>query len=171
MLLLSLLLAVPVPPGALLDQAPQAAIVARGRPPSEPVRGMAEYLGALTAFTLVNAAGSALLSDARVTVGHHSWSVDNTPAVAGAGACFALSPLAAALASYFIGRTSDSWSPSLGWAAVGAYGTALVAVAGGVGLASVNVDRSTAMAANTALYLAIPLGTVLVQNATKLPMP
>ena len=168
-MLLALLLAAAVPPGALVDQAPDTAVIARAQPPSEPVRGVAEYFAALAAFTLVNAGGSALLSDARVTVAKHTWSIDNTPAVVGAGACFLLSPLAAALTSYFIGKGSDGWDPSLGWATAGAYSTGAVAVAAGVALAAGNVDRGTAVAANTALYLAVPLGAVLLQNAMKTP--
>ena len=89
----------------------------------------------------------------------------------GAGACFVLSPLAAALTSWLIGKGSDEWDPSLGWATLGAYGTSLAAVGAGLGLAAMNVDRGAAVAANTALYLAVPLGTVLVQNATKSPRP
>lgn len=168
-MLAALLLAVAVPRGALVDQAPDAAVVSRGERPSEPMRGVAEYLGALAAFSLFNAGGSALLSDARLVVGHHTWSVDNAGAVVGAGACFVLSPFAAALASYLIGRGSDAYQPSLGWAAVGAYGTSVVAVSAGLGLAVADVDRTAAVAVDTALYLAIPLGAVLLQNATKTP--
>ena len=170
-MLLLLLLAAPVPRAALLDQAPDAAIVARAERPSEPLRGVAEYVGALAAFTVLNAGGSALLSDARVTVAKGSVSVDGTSSLVGAGACFALSPLAAALTSYFIGKGSDSWDPSLGWATLGAYGTSLLAVGAGVGMAAANDDRGTAIAANAALYLAVPLGAVMLQNATKSPRP
>src|ERR1041384_681160 len=123
----------------------------------------------MAAFTLVNAGGSAALSRPRGHGAKGRWSVENAPAVAGAGACFVLSPLVAAMTSYFIGNGSDEWRPSAGWATLGAYGTSAVALAAGLGLASMNVDRSTAMAANTLLYLSVPLGTVLVQNATKAP--
>ena len=37
----------------------------------------------------------------------------------------------------------------------------------GLGLAAADLDRGAAIAADTALYLAVPLGTVLLQNATK----
>ena len=70
-----------------------------------------------------------------------------------------------------IGNGSDAWDPSLGWASLGAYGTSLVAVGAGLGLAAANVDRGAATAANAALYLAVPLGTVLLQNVTKSPRP
>ncbi|HUJ29377.1 MAG TPA: hypothetical protein VLW85_25330 [Myxococcales bacterium] len=168
-MLAALLLATAVPPAAIADLPPDVALVARGERASEPVRGVVEYLGALAAFTLANVGGSALLSDARVRVGHGTWSVDNGGAVAGAGACFVLSPLAAALTSYFIGKGSDAYDPSLGWSTLGAYGTSAVALVAGLGLAAVNVDRSAAVAADTVLYLAVPLGSVLLQNATKEP--
>jgi hypothetical protein len=162
------LLALAVPREALYDDAPAQMVVARARPAGEPLRGVAEYAGALAAFTLVNAGGSALLSDARfnVTKGGDV-SSSGSAALVGAGACFVLSPLAAALTSWLIGKGSDTYDPSLGWATLGAYGSSLLAVGTGVGLAAMNLDRGPAIAANTALYLAVPLGTVLVQNATK----
>lgn len=171
--LLAALLAAPVPREALLDDAPAAATVARAGRRGEPLRGVAEYFGALAAFTLVNAAGSAFLSEARIAVdkgGQVSVNGAEGPLI-GAGVCFVLSPLAGALASWLIGKGSDAWDPSLGWAALGGYATSLVAVGTGVGLAVANVDRGAAIAANTALYLAVPLGTVLLQNATKSPLP
>jgi hypothetical protein len=163
----------PVPREALYTEAPTQTIVARAQPPGEPVRGVVEYVAALAAFTLVNAGGSMLLSDARITVAQGgSVSLNGSePSLAGAGACFLLSPLAAAVTSWMIGKGSDDWSPSLGWATLGAYGTSAVALGAGLGLAAMNVDRGTAIAANTALYLAVPLGTVLLQNATKTPRP
>ena len=54
---------------------------------------------------------------------------------------------------------------------MGAYGTSLVAIGAGLGLAAANLDRGAAIAANTGLYLAVPLGAVLVENATKSPHP
>ena len=163
----------PAPREALLYDAPAQATVARAQPRGEPVRSVAEYVASLAAFTLVNAAGSALLSDARVTVAKGgAVSLNGSEAaLAGAGACFVLSPLVAAVTSWMIGRGSDDWDPSLGWASLGAYGTSLVAVGAGLGLAAMDVDRGAAIAANTALYLAVPLGTVLLQNATKSPRP
>lgn len=171
--LLALALAAPVPRAALLDEAPSPVMVARAERPSEPWRGVAEYAGALAAFTLFNAGGSALLSNAHLTVAPGgSVSLDGAQgSLAAAGALFVLSPLAGALASWLIGKGSDSWDPSLGWATLGGYGTSLLAVGAGFGLAAANVDRGTAVAANTALYLAVPLGTVLLQNATKSPRP
>ena len=163
----------PAPREALLDDAPTQVTVARAQPRGEPLRGVAEYAAALAAFTLVNAGGSALLSDSRVTVakgGSVSFN-GSQPSLVCAGACFVLTPLAAALTSWLIGKGSDEWDPSLGWATLGAYGTSLAAVGAGLGLAAMNVDRGAAVAANTALYLAVPLGTVLVQNATKSPRP
>ena len=73
--------------------------------------------------------------------------------------------------SWLIGKGSDSWDPSLGWTSLGAYGSSLLAVGAGVGLAAANVDRGTATGANAALYLAVPLATVLLENATKSPLP
>jgi len=161
----------PAPREALLDDAPTQIAVARAQPHGEPLRGVAEYVASLAVFTLVNAGGSALLSDSRVTVSKGGGVSFNgsEASLAGAGACFVLSPLAAAVTSWLVGKGSDSWDPSLGWATLGAYGTSLVAVGAGLGLAAMNVDRGAAVAANTALYLAVPLGTVLVQNATKTP--
>jgi hypothetical protein len=175
-LLLSAALAAPLPAAprqALLDEAPSSVTVARGQPRGEPLRGVAEYFASLAAFTLVNAGGSALLSNSRVSVskGGQASLNGSEGALIGAGACFVLSPLAAALTSWMVGRGSDSWDPSLGWASLGAYGTSLAAVGAGLGLAAANVGRDTALAANTALYLAVPLGTVLLQNATKSPRP
>ena len=166
-------LAAPVPRAALMDEAPAAVTVARAERRSEPVRGVVEYVASLAAFTLVNAGGSALLSNAHVTVSKGgNVAFDGSQAsLAGAGVCFALSPLAAALTSWLVGKGSDSWDPSLGYASLGAYGTSLLAVGAGLGLAAANVDRGAAVAANTALYLAVPLGTVLLQNATKSPLP
>lgn len=171
--LVAAVLAAPVPRAALLDEAPASVTVARAERRSEPVRGVVEYAASLAAFTLVNAAGSALLSSAHVTVSKGgSVSLDGSQAsLAGAGVCFALSPFAAALTSWLVGKGSDEWDPSLGWASLGAYGTSLIAVGAGVGLAAANVDRGAAVAANAALYLAVPLGTVLLQNATKSPLP
>jgi hypothetical protein len=171
--LLAALVLPQAPRAALLDEAPAQVTVARAERRSEPLRGVAEYAGALAAFTLLNAGGSALLSQARVTV-HKGGGVSmsgSEPALAGASVCFALSPLAGALASWIIGNGSDAWEPSLGWASLGAYATSLVAVGAGFGLAAANVDRGAATAANTALYLAVPLGTVLLQHATKSPRP
>jgi hypothetical protein len=169
-MLAAVLLALAVPRQALYDDAPTQITVARAQPPGEPLRGLAEYAGALAAFTLMNAGGSAVLSDARfnVTKGGDV-SSNGTGALVTAGACFVLSPLAAAVTSWLIGNGSDTYHPSLGWATLGAYGSSLVAVGAGLGLAAMNVDRGAAVAANTALYLAVPLGTVLVQNATKAP--
>ena len=171
--LLAALLAPPAPRAAIFNEAPAQVTVARAERRSEPLRGVAEYAGALAAFTLFNAGGSALLSQARVSV-HKGGGVSlggSEPALAGAAVCFALSPLAAALTSWIIGNGSDAWDPSLGWASLGAYGTSLVAVGAGLGLAAANVDRGAATAANAALYLAVPLGTVLLQNVTKSPRP
>ncbi|MCA1826385.1 MAG: hypothetical protein ABR567_03325 [Myxococcales bacterium] len=161
----------PAPREALLDDAPTQVAIARARPQGEPLRGVAEYFASLAAFTLVNAGGSAMLSNGHVTVSKGgNVSLDGSQAsLAAAGTCFVLSPLAAALTSWLVGKGSDSWDPSLGWTTLGAYGTSLAAVGAGLGLAAMNVDRGAAVAANTAFYLAIPLGTVLVQNATKSP--
>jgi len=169
MVALLLLLAVPVPRAALLDQPVDVQVVARAQPRSEPLRGVAEYFASLAAFTLVNAGGSALLSGARVNVSQsRQVSLGNSgPSLAAGGVCFALSPLALAVTSYFIGKGSDSWDPSLGWTTLGAYGSSLIAVGAGLGLAAADLDRGAAIAADTALYLAVPLGTVLLQNATK----
>ena len=70
-----------------------------------------------------------------------------------------------------VGNGSDVWEPSLGWASLGAYGSSLLAIGGGYLLAGADVSRDTAVAANAALYLAVPLATVLVQNATKSERP
>ena len=69
-----------------------------------------------------------------------------------------------------MGKTSDEWKPSFGWPLLGAYGSSLLAVGAGLGLAAADVNRDAATAANAALYLAVPLATVLVQNATKEPV-
>ena len=166
-------LAVPVPRAALLDETPASFAVARAERRSEPLRGVVEYVAGLAAFTLVNAGGAALLSQAHVTVSHGgAVAFDGSQAaLVGAGACFVLSPLAAALTSWMIGKGSDQWDPSLGWTTLGAYGTSLLAIGGGLGLAAANVDRGAAIAANTGFYLAVPLGAVLLENATKSPLP
>jgi drug/metabolite transporter (DMT)-like permease len=165
-------LAVAVPPAALVDSRPDAVVVARAKPPGEPLRMAGEYLGALAAFTAVNAGGVAFLSGARV---RHAvtgeTSLDSPGSLAAAGAAFVLSPLASALASWLIGKGSDAYDPSLGGAVLGAYGTSAVAVGAGLGLAAANLDRGAAKVANVLLYLAVPAGTVLVQNALKTERP
>lgn len=167
-LLLACTLAAAAPPAALLDSRPDAVVVSRATPPGEPLRMAGEYLGALAAFTAVNAAGSAFLSGARV---HHDvqgqTSVASGGSLAAAGTCFVLSPLASALASWLIGKGSDRYDPSLGGAVLGAYGTSALAIGAGLGLAAANLDRDAAKAANLLLYLAVPAGAVLVQNALK----
>lgn len=156
------------PPQALVQLAPDAATVARAEPQHEYARSVAEYFTSLAAFTALNATAGALLSQTHVTVTRGHATFDGSKgAAAGAGACIVLSPLAAALGSWLVGRGSDSYEPSLGYATLGAYGTSLLAVAGGLGLAAADVSRDTAVAANTALFLAVPLGTVLLQNATR----
>lgn len=171
-LLLACSLAMAAPPAALVDSRPDSVVVARAKPPGEPLRMGGEYLGALAAFTALNAAGSAFLSGARV---HHAvggqTSVDSPGSLAAAGTCFVLSPLASALASWFIGKGSDAYDPSLGGAVLGAYGTSAVAVGAGFGLAAADLDRGAAQVANVLLYLAVPAGTVLVQNALKTERP
>jgi hypothetical protein len=172
MLLLCLaLLAEPVPSGAIVTTPTDAAMVARARPTSEPLRALVEYGSALAAMTLVNAGGVASLNGARVTVSQQgSVSLNGSGgSMAAAGACFLLSPLAAALSSWAVGKTSPQWDPSLGWAAVGAYGSSAIAIGAGMGLSAMGVGHDAAVFANTALYLGVPLGTVLVQNATKTP--
>lgn len=173
MLAFLLAAALTVPRAALLDDAPASLTMARAGRRSEPVRGVVEYVAGLAAFTLVNAGGSALLSQAHVTVARGgAVTVDGSQAaLVGAGACFLFSPLAAAVTSWLIGKGSDQWEPSLGWTSLGAYGTSLLAVGGGLGLAAANVDRGAAIAANTGFYLAVPLGAVLLENATKSPLP
>src|SRR4051794_16239099 len=112
------LLAVPVPRAALFTERAEAAVVARGQPKGEPLRGLLEYGAALAAFTVVNAAGAAIASSGTIDVsqsGHVSVSGATGP-LAGAAICFALSPLASALGSWAVGKTSDAWDPSLGWA-------------------------------------------------------
>jgi hypothetical protein len=58
----------------------------------------------------------------------------------------------------------------LGWAAAGAYGSEALAIGAGLGLGALRVNRSAGIAVNTLLYLGVPLGTVLVQNATARPL-
>jgi hypothetical protein len=170
MLHLALLLAASVPPGVLLDDPVETAVVVRAHPKGEPVRGVVEYGSALAAMTLVNVAGSAFLNGSRVTVSQQgSASLDGSAGSIAAGVCFALSPMVAAVTSWAIGKGSDDWNPSLGWAMAGAYGSAAVAVGAGLGLSAAGISHDSAVVANTALYLAVPLGTVLVQNATKTP--
>src|SRR5207245_1508893 len=73
-----------------------------------------------------------------------------------AGLCFAISPFAAALGSYLVGKGSDRWDPSLGWASAGAYGTALVAAGAGLGMGAADVDRTAARVMDGVLYFAVP---------------
>jgi hypothetical protein len=164
-------LATAVPPSALLDSRPDAVVVARARPAGEPWRMAGEYLGALAAFTALNAAGSAFLSGASVQVAGGRTTVHSAGSIAAGATCIALSPLASALASWLIGNGSDAWDPSLGGAVLGAYGTSAVAVGAGLGLAAVNLDRGAAKVANALLYLAVPAGTVLAQGAFKTERP
>jgi hypothetical protein len=170
--LLVAVLAVPVPRAALLTEAADVAIVARGEPRGEPIRALAEYGTALAAMTLVNAVGVAFLGSGTINVNQGgSVSLGGAGgALASAGICFALSPLAAALGSWAVGKTSDSWSSPLGAATAGAYGTAALAVAAGFGMGAAGVNRNVGIAANTLLYLAVPLGAVLLQNAEKTPL-
>jgi hypothetical protein len=171
-LLLACGLATAVPPAALLDSRPDTVVVARARPAAEPWRMAGEYLGALAAFTALNAAGSAFLSGASVQVAQGGrTSVHSAASLAAGGTCIALSPLASALASWLIGKGSDAWDPSLGGAVLGAYGTSAVAVGAGLGLAAANLDRGAAKVANALLYLAVPAGTVLAQDAFKTERP
>ena len=131
---------------------------------------MAEYAVALAAFTAVNLAGVVLANQATVRVARGNVSVEGSKEALVAGAAaFALSPFAGALGSYLVGRGSDHWRPKLGWATLGGYGVATLALAGGYGIATTDVNRDTARALNGALYLAVPLGSVLLQNATKSP--
>ena len=171
-LLLLALLASGAPPAALYQSTPDAVTVARAEPPHEYARAAVEYGAALAAFTGVNALGSALLSQGHVTVaaGHAAYD-GSTAALGGAVACFALSPFVAALTSWIVGNGSESYEPHLGWATLGAYGASAVAIGAGYGLARAEVSRDAAVAASTALYLAVPLGAVLLQNATKTPHP
>jgi hypothetical protein len=171
--LLFAVLAVPVPRAALLTDAADAAIVARATPAGEPIRGLAGYGAALAAMTAVNLVGVAILSSSGAIQVDRSHSVSlggAGGALAGAGICFALSPLASAVASWAAGKTSDTWDSPLGWATAGAYGSAALAVGTGLGLGAAGVNRGFGIAANTLLYLAVPLGTVLVQNAEKRPL-
>jgi|GEM_PF-1939576 len=163
-------LAASVPASALVDTPEASATVARAEPRGEPLRIAAEVGVSLAAFTALNLAGALLLSSSHVTVRRSSVSLDGSgPQLAFAAACFALSPLAAALGSSLVGRGSDAWEPQLRWAALGAYGASALAVGAGLGLSAANVDRGTAQVVNTALYLAVPLTTVLLQNVTKVP--
>ncbi len=160
------------PPAALFQSRADKVAVARAESPTEYARAAAEYGASLAAFTGVNAIGSALLSQGHVTVGGGHASYDgSTAALGGAIGCFVLSPFVAALTSWIVGKGSDSYDPHLGWATLGAYGTSLLAVGVGYGLATTDVSRDTAVAVNTALYLVVPLGTVLLQNVTKTPHP
>jgi len=169
--LLACALATAVPPAALLDSRPDAVVVARARPAAEPWRMAGEYLGALAAFTALNAAGSAFLSGASVQVAQGRTTVHSAGSLAAGGTSIALSPLASALASWLIGKGSEAWDPSLGGAVLGAYGTSAVAVGAGLGLAAANLDRGAAKVANALLYLAVPAGTVLAQDAFKTERP
>jgi hypothetical protein len=147
------------------------AVSAASRPAGEPTRAVFEYLVSTIVFSGMNAAGAALLS-------HSSLHVSNTGGVSlagnrnsliAAGSLFVLSPFGAALSSYLVGRGSDTWKPGLLSPTLGAYGMSAVAVAAGLGIATTNVDRNTAIALNGALYLSVPLAAVLLQNATKDP--
>jgi hypothetical protein len=170
--LLLALVAVPVPRAALLTDQTDAAIVARAQPHGEPLRGLAEYGAALASYTLVNAAGVGFLGAGTVDVSQTgSVSLGGAAGgLAGAAICFALAPLASAIGSWAVGKTSDTWSPSLGWATAGAYGSEAIAIGTGLGLGALRVNRSVGIAANTLLYLGVPLGTVLVQNAMARPL-
>jgi hypothetical protein len=170
--LLLALVAAPVPRAALYTEAADAAIVARARPRGEPLRGLAEYGAALASYTLVNAAGVGFLGSGTVNVsdtGKVSLS-GATAGLAGAAICFALAPLASALGSWAVGKTSDTWDSPLGWATAGAYASEAVALGTGLGMGALKVNRGAAIAVNTILYLAVPLGTVLVQNTEKRPL-
>lgn len=167
------LVAAPLPRAALYDDALDRAAVARAQPPSEPLRMAAEYGAALAAFTAVNAGGVAFLSSGTIRA-NQTGSVSlsgATFALTGAAICFALSPLASAIGSWAVGKTSDHYDSPLGAARLGAYGSAAVAIGAGLGLSALGINRTAGIAVNTALYLAVPLGTVLVQNAFKEPLP
>lgn len=167
------LVAAPLPRAALFDDALDRAAVARARPPSEPLREVAEYAAALGAFTAVNAAGVAFVSSGTIRA-NQTGSVSlsgATGALTGAAICFALSPLASAIGSWAVGKTSDHYDSPLGAAVLGAYGSSAVAIGAGLGLSAAGINRTAGIAVNTALYLAVPLGTVLVQNAFKDPLP
>lgn len=171
-LLLLALLAAGAPPQALFQSTPDAVTVARAEPPHEYARDAAGYGASLAAFTGVNLIGAALLSQGHVTVGNGHAAFDgSTAALGGAVGCFALSPFVAALTSWIVGNGSDAYDPHLGYSALGAYAMSALALGAGYGMASADVSRDTAIAANTALYLAVPLGAVLLQNATKTPRP
>jgi hypothetical protein len=169
--LLAALLAAPVPSPALYSDAVDRTLIARAEPRSERWRGVGEYFSALAAFTAVNAGGVAFLSRGQVDVAQ-SGQVSMggaTGALTGATICFALSPLASALGSWAVGKTSDIWNEPFGAALAGAYGTAALAVGAGMGLGALGINRSAGMVVNSALYLAVPLGTVLTQNAFRTP--
>ena len=173
LVLLLALLAAPVPRAALLTSQSDAALVARAEPHGEPLRALGEYGAALASYSLVNAAGVGFLGSGTIEVSQ-TGSVSLSGAaggLAGAAICFALAPLASALGSWAVGKNSDTWSPSLGWATAGAYASEAVAIGTGLGLGALRVNRSVGIAANTLLYLGVPLGTVLVQNATARPIP
>jgi hypothetical protein len=166
------MLAVPVPHAALYTDPADAAVVVRAQPHGEPVRMLLEYGAALAAFTAVNAGGVAFLGSGNVHVSDTgSVSLAGAKgALTGAGICFALSPLASALASWAVGKTSDEWTSPLGWATLGAYGSSAVAIGAGLGLSKAGISRGAGEAVNTLLYLAVPAGTVLVQNLGKSPL-
>jgi hypothetical protein len=169
--LLAALLAAPAPPSALSSDPVDRAVVARGEARSEKWRGVAEYFSALAAFTAVNAGGVAFVSSGAVQVsqsGQVSMS-GATGALTGASLCFALAPLASAIGSWAVGKTSDTWNEPFGAAVLGAYGSAALAVGTGVGLGALGINRSAGIAVNSALYLTVPLGTVLAQNAFRTP--
>ena len=154
------------------EQAPPSAVSGgypplRGPPPGEPLRAGVEYAAALAAFSAVNAGGVALLSSSPIHVSRTGNVDAPVGSLVAAGTCLAISPFVAALGSYLVGRGSDRWDPSLGWASVGAYGTALVAVGAGLGMAAADVDRTAAGVVDGVLYFAVPLGAVLLQNATR----
>lgn len=158
------------PVQALIDTPAQSITVSRAQPGGEPGRALAGYGVSLGAFSALNLAGVLLLSSSRIAVSKGSVSLQGSgPALGAAAGCFLLSPLAAALGSYLVGKGSDDWQPGLGAAALGAYGTSALAVGAGLGLSAAGVDRGAAVAANTALYFAVPLGTVLLQNVLKAP--
>lgn len=148
------------------------AVAAATHPRAEPSRAVVEYLVSTAVFSAMNTAGALLLDKSSVHVasgGGVSLSGSKTPLIV-AGSLFALSPFGAALSSYLVGRGSDDWRPGLLSPTLGAYGMSAVAVAAGLGIASTNVDRNTAIALNGALYLSVPLAAVLLQNAMKDPV-
>ena len=154
----------------LPDEGQAVAAVRRPRP--EPSRAVVEYLVSTAVFSAMNATGALLLDKSSVHVasgGGVSLAGSKTSLVA-AGSLFALSPFGAALSSYLVGRGSDDWRPGLLSPTLGAYGMSALAIAAGLGIATTNVDRNTAIALNGALYLSVPLGAVLLQNAMKDPI-